>query len=364
MTSAAAATDLFPFAPRPDGPHAAGFTLRDALQLVFKHGGLILACTVLVTALVWAGAAVQPKVYEGAARLWIKTEQQPMPSFLSGIASYREQTAPDPVNRKIETEMELLLARDSAQRVVERLQLRPEQLRRAPMEAVAEQLRALTGRGPKVPTADEALARQQALVDEFLKSFSVEPQRSKGADTNSNVIEIRFTAADAALVPVAIQAMVQEYIQLAARQNRSLGQATFSLLESKADEARADLAHSEQALLGFMSAQGDRTSRTAPRVASAESGEGIPGSSSVVGVMKSQAADLQRRLDDLRAIYTEEAANVRALGGSISSLQQRIKREVRANAEADAQLGMLERQRALAQDRYVELQTRLDQIDL
>jgi uncharacterized protein involved in exopolysaccharide biosynthesis/Mrp family chromosome partitioning ATPase len=354
--------------------NSAGFSLRDGLQLVFKHGAVIAGCTALVTALVWTGAAMQPKSYEGAAKLWIKTEQQPMPSFLSGIAAYRDSVAVDPANRKIETEIELLLSRDSAERVVRRLQVRPEQLARPPLDAVigplTQRVRELLHRPAKPLTLDEAQAQQQGLVDSFLKAFSVENQRSKGADTTSNVLEIRFGAADPELVPVAIKALVDEYIQLAAQQNRRLGEASFQLLESKAQEARADLAQSEQELLNFMASQGERASRAAPRGATASGfgsvggGEALPGGTSVVGMLKSQAADMQHRLDDLRQIYTEEAANVRALSRSIDTLQQRIKREVRANAEADAQLSMLERQRSLAQERFVELQKRLDQIDL
>lgn len=386
MPSIAAASDAGPlprlpgasegelFAPARTGDRgAAAFGMRDGLQLVFKHLGLIAGSTVLVTALVWSGAAVQPPVYEGASQVWVKTEQQPMPSFLSGMASYRDTVVPDPVNRKLETEMALLLSRDSAARVIERLGVRPEQLQRPPMDVVGERLEPLktllmrpfqTGRAAALPAVDAQALKREALIDTFLRSFSVEPQHSKGADTTSNVLEIRFNAADADLVPRAIQAMIDEYLQLAARQNRRLGETTFALLEAKADEARRDLATSEQSLQQFMATQGDRSSRGRTPGTKDADGASLPGSASVVGVMKSQAVDLQRRLDELKQIYTEEASNVRSLSSSIGALESRIRGEVRANAEADAQLARLERERGLAQERYVELQKRLDQIDL
>lgn len=345
-------TDLF--AP---APYAGSFTKRDALQLLFKHGRVIAGCAAIVTALVWTGASLQPSAYEGSAKLWIKTEQQAVPSFLTGIASYRDAIVPDPINRKIETEMELLLSRDNAERVIRELQVRPEQLVRSPMQVIIERLPSLHSAAPSVQGAASA---HQALVDSFLKSFKIEPLRSKSADTTSNVLEISFSAADPSLVPAAINAMMQAYIQLAAQQNRKLGEATFALLETKAEEARLDLARSEKSLVGFLAAQGDRTSRQAV----AGRGETAPTGSSVIAAMKSQSADLQQRLDDLRQIYTEEAQNVKTLDKSIGALQQRLRNEVRANAEADAELGRLERQRALAQDRFVELRRRLDQIDL
>lgn len=385
MPSIAAATSAGPlprssgasegelFSPARSGDRElAGFGMRDGLQLVFKHLGLIAGSAVLVTALVWTGTAVQPQVYEGAGQVWVKTEQQPMPSFLSGLASYRDTLVPDPVNRKLETEMALLLSRDSAARVIDRLGVTADQLQRPPMDVISERLKPVTGllrglvgaRGAALPSVDAQAGQREALVEAFLRGFSVEPQHSKGADTTSNVLEIRFSAADPDLVPRAIQAMVDEYLQLAARQNRRLGEATFALLETKAEEARRDLAASEQSLLKFMGSQGDRSTRgRLPGTADAD-GAALPGSTSVVGVMKSQAADLQRRLDELRQIYTSEASNVRTLSGSIAALEGRIRTEMRANAEADAQLARLERDRGLAQERYVELQKRLDQIDL
>lgn len=385
MPSIAAATDAGPlprlpgaveaelFAPaRAGGREATAFGMRDGLQLVFKHLGLIAGSAVLVTALVWAGVAVQPPVFEGASQVWVKTEQQAMPSFLSGMASYRDTVVPDPVNRKLETEMALLLSRDSAARVIDRLGVKADQLQRPPMDVVNERLqpvktalrRMVGARGTALPAVDAQALAREALVDAFLRSFSVEPQHSKGSDTTSNVLEIRFNAADADLVPRAIQAMIDEYLQLAARQNRRLGETTFALLETKADEARRDLTNSEQLLQQFMANQGDRSSRGRTPGTRDADGASLPGSASVVGVMKSQAVDLQRRLDELKQIYTEEASNVRSLSTSIGALEARIRSEVRANAEADAQLARLERERGLAQERYVELQKRLDQIDL
>ncbi len=348
------------FAPTQDAV-GGGFTSRDALHLLFKHGRVIAGCTLLVTALVWAGAAVQPSTYNGSAKLWIKTEQQNTPTFLTGLAApTREAVSPDPANRKIETEMELLLSRDNAERVIRELKIRPEQLARPPLAVISDHL-------PKVKLFKSADAEASASPDEvsqglitlFIKSFKVEALRSKSADTTSNVVELTFSAADPELVPKALAAMLQEYTALATKQNRDLGAATFKLLESKAEEARRDLQQSEQALQSFLAANGDHTSRQ-----SVIGRTDAPSGSNVVAAMKSQNADLQQKLDDLRQIYTEEAQNVKALSQSITNLQQRMRGEVRANAVADAELARLERQRSLAQDRFVELRRRLDQIDL
>lgn len=355
MHSVTATTDVADlFAPTPAS--STGFTSRDALQLLFKHGRIIAGCMAAVTALVWAGASVQPATYASSAKLWVKTEQQSAPAFLTGLTPNRDVSAPDPSNRKIETEMELLLSRDNAERVIAELGVRPEQLIRSPIQVIQDRLPKLPGLPQKEPTEKSRQAAHQALVDAFIKSFKLEALRSKSADTTSNVLEIQFTAADPELVPKAINSMMKAYLEVSSLQNRQLGEKTFALLEAKAEEARRDLASSEQALVGFMAKNGDRTSRQAVG--------GTGGGSPAVATMKSQSADLQAKLDDLRQIYTEEAQNVRALDQSITALQQRMRTEVRANAEADAELSRLERQRNLAQDRFVELRRRLDQIDL
>ena len=63
---------------------------------------ILITMAVLTAVTVWLLGG-QKKVYTTTARIWIQTEQQGTPAFLSGLAAFRDSPYPDPVARKIET---------------------------------------------------------------------------------------------------------------------------------------------------------------------------------------------------------------------------------------------------------------------
>src|SRR4051812_43778824 len=101
---------------------------RDLVAVLYRQAGLVAICALVGTAASLLLYAKQPRVYASSAKVWVQTEQQGSPSFLSGITAYRETPYPDPVNRKIETEIELMLTRTNAQSVVDRFHIRDDQL--------------------------------------------------------------------------------------------------------------------------------------------------------------------------------------------------------------------------------------------
>jgi uncharacterized protein involved in exopolysaccharide biosynthesis len=113
-----------PGEPRTAPPRSA----RDVVAVLYRQGGLIALCALVGTAASLALYSRQPRVYASSAKVWVQTEQQGTPSFLSGIAAYRETPNLDPVNRKIETEIELMLTRTNAQAVVDKLHITDHQL--------------------------------------------------------------------------------------------------------------------------------------------------------------------------------------------------------------------------------------------
>jgi len=351
-------------------------TVRDLVAVLYRQAGLIAVC-----ALVGAAASAllylrQPRVYTSSAKVWVQTEQQGSPSFLSGIAAYRETPYPDPVNRKIETEIELMLTRTNAQAVVDKYAIDDSQLVHG---------------GPARPRpaggAASAVDTRYKTVDLFLDGLSVEPLRSKTADTASNVLEVKFDCTDPALAPKALQAFLDNYLQLGAQQNRRLGETTSRLIETKLGQAKDDLRQAEDRIVTLLVQDGGRTGRAgstgaaaaAPgRVgnayAAAEGGlkldmnpdVSVAGGNAapVVAALKQQTLELQLRLDEARQLYTDDAQNVRNLRSQLAGSQQRLARVVREDTQLEAELNRLERARQLAQERYVELQRKLDQIDL
>ena len=369
---------LFPPA-KPDAspPRSA----RDLIAVLYRQASLIAVCFVVGTA---ASAVIyirQPRVYTSSAKVWVQTEQQGSPSFLSGIAAYRETPYPDPVNRKIETEIELMLTRTNAQAVVDKYGIKLSQLSKGGVGKLWTR--------PDAASAAQGVRDARArTVDQFLDGVSVEPLRSKTADTSSNVLEVKFECTDAALAPLALQSFLDNYLQLGAEQNRRLGETTSRLIETKLAQAKDELRDSENRIVALLAQDGGRsgrtvndagadaagTSRIGGEYAAAEGGLKLDlspdapvtggGAAPVVASLKAQTLELQLRLDEARQLYTDDAENVRSLRSQLAGSQQRLARTVRQNSQLDAELNRLERTRGLAQERYVELQRKLDQIDL
>ena len=352
---------------------------RDLVAVLYRQAGLVAVCALVGTAASLVLYMRQPRVYASSAKVWVQTEQQGSPSFLSGIAAYRETPYPDPVNRKIETEIELMLTRTNAQAVVEKYGITDSQL----VHGVTAKPR------PEADAASAAAAARDSrskTVDLFLDSVSVEPLRSKTADTSSNVLEVKFECTDPALAPVALQSFLDNYLQLGAQQNRRLGETTSKLIESKLAQAKDELRQSEDRIVTLLVQDSGRSAGNALPVgavtgagsvgaaySAAEGGLKLDtnpdvaiggGSTPVVAALKAQTLELQLRLDEARQLYTDDAENVRNLRSQLAGSQQRLAKTVRENTQLEAELNRLERARQLAQERYVELQRKLDQIDL
>jgi uncharacterized protein involved in exopolysaccharide biosynthesis len=352
-------------------------TPRDLLRLLVKHSGVIVLALIAVTLAAVGLYMLQRPVYTSVARVWVKTEQG-SPSFLSGVTAYREPLYPDPVNRRIETEMELMVTRTSAASVVERLKVQSDQLPVAPLGTVISLI------SPSKPGP----AASNLLVENFLKSVAIEPLRSKTADTTSNILEVKFDSVDPALAPKALSMLLDNYLAVAATQNRRLGEEAARLLTTEAQQSREELLALDAQIVGLAARNAPRAAAAEPATeagngkrsrASREGGKesrstrrsrentfaGAPvGNEQALAALKTQTVEMQSELDALRELYTDDAENVRALRRRLEAMQRRLAEGLTASVQAVSNLGTLERQRALAQERYTEVQKKLDQINL
>lgn len=358
---------LFPATP---GSQGSGFTGRDLWRMWFKYWGTIAGAVIAVGALTIYGAMVQPPVYSASAKVWVKTDQQGTPTFLSGVSAYREGQMPDPVNRKIETEMQLLLSRSNVEAVVRKFDIQPEHFAGSPLQHVLGTV------GKKAKSPEQRL---NDSIEAFLKAVKVEAARSKTADTSSNLLEVKLETTDPDLTARALNALVEQYRQYGAALTRQQGQASYALIEEKMKQAQSDLDSLDKRMLKLTIAQGqqeDVSQAVANMVSSVpiEMDEGLRmdtmlgssrvGGASAVGMIKSQTVALQSKVEELRQLYTDDAEVVRNAQRQLSQAEKRLARSVKAGAELEAQLKQLERTRALAQDRYTELRRKLDQIEL
>lgn len=350
------------FGPAPAQP-AAGFGARDLLRLVFKYRITIAACLLLVSAVTIFAALRQPREFVASAQLRIRTEQQGTPSFLSGVAAYRETTVQDTPNRRIETEMADLMNRSSVESVIRELSLRPQDLKRTPLDLVLEPFEPAINRTIDAvgrllglaadPTPPDPLAD---AVKAFERSVAIDAVRSKGAEVTSNVIEVKLTGTDRLRTQQALARLLEQYVQRSASRDLELGRQALKALTVQADEARSKMQKAEDAIVAYA------LRRPVPAEgATSPAGRATPVAESK---MRTDEETLQARLDVLRQTYGEQYLEVKSTRIALERLRARMKTQARDNVRSDANLGVLDRRRAVAESRYVELQRKLDQIDL
>lgn len=361
--------------PERDAGRPPPVSLGDIVALLWRNAFLIGASTLLVTAIALGLYVLQVPTYVSTARVLVQTDQIGTPSFLSGIAAYRESQIAEPVGRKIETEMALIANRSNAARVVDELQIQPWQLPSSPITGAMNLFAATVAQWTGTAKAPAAPAAGNNVIDNFMANISVEAVRSKTAETTSNVLEITFESADPHLAPRALAAMLDAYLQVGASQNRRLGTATTALLKSQINEAQKELSSAEKALVTLAAREAERTDITAatggtrppPSATGAVAGRrdlGRGANETATSQLVQQLLELQAQLDELRQTFTDETDSVRKLKQRVAEARARLAAQVRASASNNAEFTRLDRQRLLAQDHYVELRRKLDQIDL
>jgi uncharacterized protein involved in exopolysaccharide biosynthesis len=340
-------------------------TVHDLLREWFKYWRTVVLCTLVVSLLAWGALVLLPPTYESSAKIWVQTEQQGTPSFLSGVAAYRESQDPEPVDRKIETEIQLLMSRSNAEAVVDQLGITKAQLVQAPFDLLKSLL-------PHRASADSADVRRRIRNDTvalFMKAVTVEPLRSKTADTTSNVFEARFDCVDKNLAPRALKALVDEYFRFGANHTRELGESAYRLVDAKTREEMQGLRDLDDQILTLTVQSASRPDVAMPGSDTGQSldttlSSGRTGAPSGLGLLKSEIIELQAKLEEARQLYTDDSPEVRHLMEQLADLRGRLNVGVQASAELDERLERLERQRALALERFKELQTKRDQIEL
>lgn len=356
---------LFPLSGPPRPP---SLTLGEVATMLRRNAVLIGVCVATVSALTFGLYRLQKPLFVSTARVLVQTDQLGTPSFLSGIAAYRESQIAEPVGRKLETEMALITNRASATEVVTSLGIDAASLSTSPMaglRAMAAPLKRWLGR--PAARAD----RPDGVVNDFLTLLTVEPVRSKTAETTSNVLEISLATTDPALSRRALQGVLDSYLRVSTQQNRGLGTETTRLLQAEIARSKKELKTIEDAMVALAvreSAQPEFASSTTTATfgggGQARRDAGRNANETATSLLVSQVLDLQGQLDALRENFTEQTQSVVRLRQRLGEVRGRLAAQMRTSATNSATFNQLERQRVIAQDHYVELRRKLGQIDL
>lgn len=340
-------------------------TQRDILSILFKHKRIILKSFFVVTLLVSLGLMYLPPVYKAKGKILVKVERQGNPTFFSGVASYEERKQADPVNRTMETEMELVEARPIAEEVVKQLNITFSQVYHKPYihfltpladayDAVMEVLGY-----PPDPLSNGFSDTVNALVE----SIEVAPVRSKSSETTSNIMELKIRTHDKEVAGRALQAIMEVYQKHNTIINNKAGEKAHEIIKKRKDDAYAEVVSHQFELETFVSHRKNGTElQNAKKVSRRKVTS--PGDISSISLLKKQVIEKEMELDELMQVYSDNHIPVKQLKKAISSIKKRIAMESQHYASNDSKLRTLERKLEIAEGIYLELKRKLAQIEI
>jgi uncharacterized protein involved in exopolysaccharide biosynthesis len=346
-----------------------GFSSQDFIRLLRKHRGVILFCCLVSTACVIAILRWLPPVYVSHAKIFVKLEEEGSPSFFSGIASYRDPNSPEPANRKMENEMELVETWPIAAEVVKRLNLTYDQVYHPPyalfLRPLVDIYDYVTSRALGWPVDPEKYGFADT-VTAFQKSVEAKNIESKTSDTNSNILEVSLRGVNADLTQKALQTLVDYYLGYEnVKLNRDGALRAKAVIEQNLAIAEHEVAEAQQKMQDLLAKSGLTSGyQYAAPSGDSDSIHSTPGEGGIIGLMKSHLLELQMKLVLLQSNVTARTPEILSLEKQIDVLSERLSREQRRHAEDDRSLLDIKRQVQFKEATFLELQKRLSQVRL
>jgi capsular exopolysaccharide synthesis family protein len=283
------------------------FDLMGLYRTLRKRLGLIASVTVGLTALVMVAVLQQTPLYTATAQVLLDRQQMQVTDMEAVISGLPADSA------TVDSEVEILLSRALAERVVERLDLtrdpefnkalvEPSALRWADPRFLLRQLLALISADP-APVSEEMRARAEldGVVDSLLDKLSVSRQRL------TYVINLSVTSEQPVKAAQIANAYAETYIldQLEAKFDAT--RQANEWLSRRLGELRQQVQDSERAVEIFRSEQG------------LESSAGVTVSEQQLSELNAQLILARTALAEARAKY-DRARQIRSSGGSIESM--------------------------------------------
>lgn len=371
-----------------DSEQVGAFSKRDFFRIVFKHKWIILTTVVVVTVGVFWGIFYLPETFTTEAKVLIKTSEDAKPSFFSGITPIRERPDADPVNRVIETEMELVEAYPLSEKVVKEMNLgyydiyhKPYMYLLHPVFLLYDRVLEDYFKVPKNP--DQYTSKDPNMTAAFIKSLSVMPLKSKSAETNSNIIGIKLKSPNPKKAQEALERLIKYYTSHDVDLNDQASEKAETIVRKDLDEARNQVLVARERLRDY--ARTGERSRPPTRSGLAANGNGnghgtgagalavgdrslaaitTPRDFTSVDRLKAKLIDAESDLIRVKQTYSADSPNVRNLESTITALKRQIDREVEVGAADESTMDALERDVRQADSRMVDLDRKLEQIKL
>ncbi|MDQ6869644.1 MAG: hypothetical protein M3178_15220 [Pseudomonadota bacterium] len=345
-----------------------GFPSRDLVPLMRKHKVVIILCFLASTAGVIAALRSLPPLYTSHAKILIKLEEQGSPAFFSGIASQREPNSPEPANRKMENELELIETWPISAEVVKRLGLTNDQVYHPPYAYLLKSLMDFYDRivSSWLPQPiDPEKSGFADTVAAFQKSLEAKSIESKTADTNSNILEVSLRGVDRFLTQKALDILISVYIGYDNQLNRDGAIRAEAVVAKNAAAARRDVEATQQKLQEVLARSGlTFKSETSAQIGDPEAIRSTPGEDKVIDLLKSNLLEMQMKLVKLQSSVLAHTPEMLALEKQISVLTGRLDREQQRHAQDDSSLLDIKRDLQLREAILIDLEKRLSQVRL
>lgn len=359
------------------------FSKRDFFRIIFSHKLTILLTFLTITFVVAWGLWYLPPTYSASAKILIDTSQEANPSFFSSITPIKEREVSDPVNRLIETEMELIEAYPLSQKVVTDMNLGYHDIYHKPYMRLLKPVfnfydRMLQDYLGVKPDPKRDTAEDPSTVAAFIKSLRVMPLKSKSAETNSNIIGVEIRSPDPEIAQTALTKLLEYYRIFDVKMNEEAAEKAAAIVQADLLEATKQLEAAQNRLRLFASSGAEISGALRPVVGSAidpaapqpvDTGSNrrvttTPGDVSTLSRLKAQLIDAKYDLVQAQQIYAGDNPKVQRLEQLVSRLQEQIDQEVNAEAANETEMADLQRDVRRAEARMIDLDRKLDQIHL
>ncbi|MBI3403227.1 MAG: polysaccharide biosynthesis tyrosine autokinase [Acidobacteria bacterium] len=259
-------SDPSPHTPRPESstggaisptPSNAGYTpdsdihLLDRLAVLYRYRRVAITVFVLTTAVMMIQGYTNVQLYLARAQLLIEDERS---TAVPGLNTQDNTFYEDP-EPYYNTQYRILKGRDLTRRVIKRLKLEtvPEfNGTAAPPPTPVSMLRDFEARlknlvrtapaaAPEAPKVDES-PDESAMVSAFISRVGVDPIRT------SRLVDVTFTSADPKFAAIAVNTLVDEYVEQNLAVKLGASQNMLDWLASELDKQQKKVQESEQAL--------------------------------------------------------------------------------------------------------------------
>ncbi|NOZ11099.1 MAG: polysaccharide biosynthesis tyrosine autokinase [Gammaproteobacteria bacterium] len=279
--------------------------LREYWRTIKKHRRSIVGIALLAGVFSTLISFAMDPIYSSAATVMIEANE-------NKVAPIEEVYGFNPANREyLQTQFEILKSRKLVDAVINRLALEkhPEY---DPQQS--ESFLKRMGLSDWLDGSSESeIELHEFIVENFTSHLSVDPVR------NTQLVKVRFESKDPKLAQDVANTLAQVFIESGLEARVELTQQATKWLSSRLEQLRKKLTASESELKAYVATQPTGRFEALPEVVNHP----------VIQRIKGEAAEAQRKIDELSERYGPEHPKMIAARSDLNATQRNLRRELR-----------------------------------